>query len=85
MNTAPKCWRRDVMMAVRERYFQIGRFVLKGDELQAVTTAFEVHDAQLEAARVIDVERAADEVVRRVRLGINVERKTLTQDRSVER
>lgn len=65
---------RDTMMIVRERYFEIGRFVFKGDELKAMTLALEIHDAQLEASRVIDVERAADEVVRRVRLGINVER-----------
>jgi len=76
---------RDTMMAVRERYLQIGRFVLRGDELKTMTLAMEVHDAQLEADRIIDVERAADEVVRRVKLGINVERKTLTQDRGVER
>lgn len=66
---------RDAMMVVRERYFQIGRFVLKGDELKVLTQAMEIHDAQLDAARVIDVERAADEVTRRVRLGINVERR----------
>lgn len=75
---------RDTMMTVRERYFQIGRFVLKGDELKAVTLWLEIHEAQLEAARVIDVERAADEVMRRVKLGINVERKTATNNRSAE-
>lgn len=71
---------RDAMMEVRERYFQIGRFVLKGEEMKTLTLAMEIHDAQLEASRVIDVERAADEVVRRVKHGINVERKTITQD-----
>ena len=47
------------------------RFIFKGDELRKLNEAMEVHDLQLQTARAIDLERAADEVCKRVRNRIN--------------
>jgi hypothetical protein len=44
-----------------------GRFVFTGPEMRIVTEALECHDAQLENSRSLDVDRAADEVMRRER------------------
>lgn len=63
---------RDAMLAVGKRAVQSNdRFVFTGPELQAVNAALDAHDAQLENSRAIDVDRAADEVKRRVRHRIN--------------
>lgn len=62
---------RDALLEVGKRGVKTGRFVFKGDELQAVRAGLECHDAQLENSRAIDVERASDEVLRRIRHGLN--------------
>lgn len=62
---------RDALAQVRVRYDERGVFVFKADEMQAVNLALEVHDAQLEAARVVDIERAGAEVLRRIRYRVN--------------
>jgi hypothetical protein len=62
---------RDALLEVGKRFMRTGKFVFTGDELQAVNRALECHDAQLENVRAIDVDRAANEVVRRVRHRIN--------------
>ncbi|HEY0062480.1 MAG TPA: hypothetical protein VGC21_10185 [Telluria sp.] len=62
---------RDALCEVGKRAAQTGRFVFKGGEMAAMNEALDCHDAQLENIRAIDVERAADEVIRRVRHGIN--------------
>ncbi len=48
-----------------------GRFVFKGDELTAVNEGLASHDAQIENSRYLDIERASDEVIRRVKHRIN--------------
>lgn len=75
---------RDALHAVGQRYMQIDRFVLKGDEMQALNNAMEVHEAQLEALRIIDVERAYDEIQRRIKhnhntMNIYVKNKEIAQ------
>lgn len=62
---------RDVLCEVGKRAVKMGRFLFKGDEIGILNEALDCHDAQLQNIRAIDVERAADEVIRRVRHGIN--------------
>lgn len=62
---------RDALCEMGKRAMSTGRFLFKGDELTDMNEALACHDAQLENIRAIDVERAADEVMRRVRHGIN--------------
>lgn len=68
---------RPVMLAARDAMMEIGkraaananRFVFKGEELQTVNEMMDMHDAQLENIRAVDVDRAVDEVMRRVKNG----------------
>lgn len=62
---------RDALMSMGKRALRSGRFGFTGDELKAMNEALECHDTQLENIRAIDVERASDEVLRRVRHRIN--------------
>jgi hypothetical protein len=64
---------RDALATLCARWRKTGAWVLTGGEMQALNLALEVHDAQLEISRVIDVERAADEVVRRIHHNINTQ------------
>ena len=65
---------RDALYSVCVRYRSIGKFIFTGDEMNAMNTALQIHDAQLEISRVIDIERATDEVIRRIRTGVNLKR-----------
>lgn len=62
---------RDVLCEVGKRAIKTDRFLFKGDEIKVLNEALACHDAQLENIRAIDVERAADEVTRRILNGIN--------------
>lgn len=62
---------RDALLEVGKRIVRLNRCVLTGDELTAIREALECHDAQLENIRAIDVERAAQEVDRRIKNHIN--------------
>jgi hypothetical protein len=63
---------RDALLAVGKRaVLNNDRFVFTGDELKAVNEAMDVHDAQLENSRAVDIDKAADEVERRLRHRIN--------------
>lgn len=62
---------RDAMCSSGKRAVTTGRFAFSGDELQVMNEALACHDAQLENVRAIDVERAAEEVMRRIRHGAN--------------
>jgi hypothetical protein len=62
---------RDALMEVGKRAVKGGHFGFTGDELKAMNLALECHDAQLENIRAIDVDRASDEVIRRIRHGLN--------------
>lgn len=62
---------RDAMLEVGKRFMRLGKFLFSGDELTAVNEAMSCHDTQLENIRAVDVDRAANEVIRRVRHRIN--------------
>ena len=62
---------RDALCECGKRFMNSGRFGFTGDELQAVNAGLSAHDAQVENVRAIDLERAADEVIRRIRHGVN--------------
>ena len=57
---------RDAIQSLGKRQLKIGRFVLTGEEKSAIENMIEVHEAQLLALRVIDIERAYDEMMRRL-------------------
>lgn len=67
------------MVAAREALVDCGkravknhhRFIFNGDELQALNEAMDAHDLQLKSVRAIDVDKAAQEVERRLRHRIN--------------
>lgn len=62
---------RDALCKCGKRFMKSGRFGFTGEELQAVNAGLAAHDAQVENVRAIDLERAADEVIRRIRHGVN--------------
>lgn len=62
---------RDAMLSMGKRALRTGRFAFTGDELAVMNEAMECHTAQLTNIRSIDVDRAADEVQRRIRHRIN--------------
>lgn len=62
---------RDALCEVGKRYHKFGNFGFTGAELKTMNEAFACHEAQLENVRAIDVDRAADEVLRRIRNKIN--------------
>lgn len=57
----------DALLNLGRRYLKIGKFVLKGDEMQAINHMLEIHDEQLNVMRVVDVERGYAEIQRRLR------------------
>ena len=65
---------RDALHRVGKRYLKSNRFVLTGDEMTALNNLLEVHEAQLNAVRVIDVERGYQEIQRRLRNHINTKK-----------
>lgn len=65
---------RDALHSLGERFRKHGKFVLTGEEMQKINNVLEVHEAQLVALRVIDVERAYDEIQRRLKHNINVKK-----------
>lgn len=62
---------RDALLEIGKRIVTKNLVVLKGDELNAIRIGLEWHDAQLENVRAIDVERAYQEVERRIKNRIN--------------
>lgn len=70
---------RDYFIAGREALLACGkrsvknnyRFLFTGDELQAMNEALAHHEAQIENVRAIDLDRALDEVQRRLDNRIN--------------
>ena len=49
---------QDAMLQMCRRGLTVGRFVFTGPELVAVNTAMEIHDAQLDACTIAEMERA---------------------------
>lgn len=60
------------MLACVRRALKTDRYVFTGDELKAMNTALDSHDAQMTCIRAIDVDRAAAEVMRRLQHRVNV-------------
>jgi hypothetical protein len=63
---------RDALHSLGMRFRKINVFVFAGGEMQALNDALEVHEAQLSAVRVIDVERAYDTILHRLKHDIDV-------------
>lgn len=62
---------RDALVQCVIRYRNTGKFGFTGDELKAVNAALESHEAQMTCVRGIDVDRAVQEVNRRLKHHIN--------------
>ena len=54
------------MLTMCRRGVERGRFLFTGPEIQAVNIAMEIHDAQLEACTLAELEKATDIVVKTV-------------------
>lgn len=67
----------DSVYCMGRRGLQTGRFVFTGPELQAVNTGMEVHDAQIEACTIREIEAAHAYVKQRIAAG---KAKTITTD-----
>ena len=66
----------DAVQALSKRGIHTGRWILRGEEMQAIRLMLEIHEAQLDVATVIDIEKANALVVKEVTAGraINVHR-----------
>lgn len=62
---------RDAMLEVGKRAMANERFVFKGDKMRVLNEFMSIHEAQIVAVRAIDIDRAATEVIRRVKHRIN--------------
>lgn len=60
---------QDALLAVARRGVATEHFICKGPELVALKLAMEIHDAQLDAATVLDIERAVDLIEKEIRGG----------------
>ena len=56
---------QDALFAVGSRGAETGRFILRGPELTSLNLGMQIHDAQLEACTVAELERAI-EMVRKI-------------------
>ena len=60
---------QDALLAVAQRGVATEHFICRGHELVALKLAMEIHDAQLDAATVIDIEQALDLIEKEIRGG----------------
>jgi hypothetical protein len=51
---------QDALLAVGRRGAETGKFILRGPELTSFNLAMEIHDAQLDACTVSELEKATD-------------------------
>lgn len=58
---------QDALLAVGRRGVETGKFILRGPELTSFNLAMEIHDAQLDACTVSELEKAIDKVADIVR------------------
>lgn len=61
---------QQAMLDMKARYKKTGKIILKGDEMQKINVALDLHDQQIDLVRTIDVERAVFSVQQRLRNGI---------------
>jgi len=54
---------QDALLAVGRRGAETGKFILRGPELTSFNLAMEIHDAQLDACTVAELEKAMDIVI----------------------
>lgn len=57
----------EALRSVGRRYMELGRFVLKGAEMEALNVVLELHDAQLEVINIKQMERALEIVKEEIR------------------
>lgn len=62
---------RESLLQVGIRFKRTGRWLFTGDEMATINEGLSIHSAQVENVRYIDIERASDEVIRRVKHGVN--------------
>jgi hypothetical protein len=60
---------QDALLAVAQRGVATEHFICRGPEMVALKLAMEIHDAQLDAATVLDIERALDLIEKEIRGG----------------
>lgn len=60
---------QDALLAVAQRGVATEHFICRGPELVAIKLAMEIHDAQLDAATVLDIERALELIEKEIRGG----------------
>jgi hypothetical protein len=53
---------QDALLAMGRRGVETGKFILRGPELTSFNLAMEIHDAQLDACTVAELEKAMDVV-----------------------
>jgi hypothetical protein len=58
---------QDALLAMGRRGVETGKFILRGPELTSLNLGMEIHDAQLEACTVAELERAIDIVHNEIR------------------
>jgi hypothetical protein len=58
---------QDALLAMGRRGVETGKFILRGPELTTFNLAMEIHDAQLDACTVSELEKAIDIVISIVR------------------
>lgn len=58
---------QDALFNMAMRGTETGRFLFRGPEMQAINLAMDVHDAQLEASSVKELEKMTDYVVSQIR------------------
>ena len=58
---------QDALFAVGSRGAETGKFILRGPELTSLNLGMEIHDAQLEACTVAELEKAIDIVHNEIR------------------
>jgi hypothetical protein len=60
---------QDALLELGRRGAETGRFILRGPELTALNLGMEIHDAQLEACTIKELETAMDLVTKLIRAG----------------
>jgi hypothetical protein len=58
---------QDAIVAMARRGLEKQKFLFTGPELQAMNTGMQVHDAQLDACNIAELEKALDLVAREIR------------------
>ena len=59
---------QEALLKMARRGLEKGRFLFTGEEMKAINLAMEVHDAQLEASTVQELEKMIDYVTEQIRL-----------------